>query len=363
MEKIVSKAMLRAVAALTLGTVLGVSFGNAGAVVAEAGNTATYEVLRTANVRTSPSSEGEILAVAQEGSLVSCITEDVNGYALIAFDGVEGYIFGGCLSLKEEEAAPQKKAGTEQKSQKATTLKTLAGLSLRESPSSEADVLAVVPAGKRVEILDEGENGYYHVFYKGKEGYVYAKALDEERKIDLGLNINTTKRSTSQVTDTIIEETVEEEMPVKMEHTTSPDVVVEAEMQVATTVTEMPTIPSGRTLNGTYPTPVEFLGITPAVFNCTAYCTCRVCCGPYSPEVTGREPHTATGTVPQQGRTIAVDPRVIPYGTHVYIEGYGEFIAEDTGGAIRGNRIDVYFATHQDAIIFGRRTLNVWILP
>ncbi len=61
---------------------------------------------------------------------------------------------------------------------------------------------------------------------------------------------------------------------------------------------------------------------------------------------------TATGTNPKQGRTIAVDPDVIPYGTKVYIDGK-EYIAEDCGGAIKGNRIDVYFDNHQEALDFG----------
>lgn len=51
---------------------------------------------------------------------------------------------------------------------------------------------------------------------------------------------------------------------------------------------------------------------------------------------------TYTGTMATEGRTIAVDPNVIPLGTRVYIDGYGERIAEDTGGAIKGNKIDIY---------------------
>lgn len=71
---------------------------------------------------------------------------------------------------------------------------------------------------------------------------------------------------------------------------------------------------------------------------------------------------TATGTWPAQGRTIAVDPRVIPLGTRVYVVGYGFAVAEDTGGAVKGNIIDLYMDSYTDCINWGRRTVTVYIL-
>ncbi len=59
---------------------------------------------------------------------------------------------------------------------------------------------------------------------------------------------------------------------------------------------------------------------------------------------------------------IAVDTSVIPLRSMVYIEGYGFAVALDTGGSIRGHKIDLLFARHQEAIYFGRRTLNVYLL-
>jgi 3D (Asp-Asp-Asp) domain-containing protein len=61
-------------------------------------------------------------------------------------------------------------------------------------------------------------------------------------------------------------------------------------------------------------------------------------------------------------KVIAVDPSVIPLGTKVYVEGYGEATAADTGGAIKGNRIDVFTPSEKDAIDFGVKKLNVTIL-
>lgn len=82
------------------------------------------------------------------------------------------------------------------------------------------------------------------------------------------------------------------------------------------------------------------------LFTITAYCGCEKCCGK-------TDRITATGTYAVEGVTIAVDPTVIPYNSLVDIEGIGTFVAEDCGGAIKGNRIDIYFENHADALMFG----------
>ena len=85
----------------------------------------------------------------------------------------------------------------------------------------------------------------------------------------------------------------------------------------------------------------------------------------YSPQELGKPANklkTSTGATPKEGRTIAVDPKVIPYGSIVYIQDYGYFIAEDCGGAIKENRIDIYTNSHEYAIQQGRKVANVWVL-
>lgn len=69
---------------------------------------------------------------------------------------------------------------------------------------------------------------------------------------------------------------------------------------------------------------------------------------------------TATGTTVHKG-TIAVDPRVIPLGSYGYVPGYGQVHAEDTGGAIKGNIIDVWFPTYSQCRSWGRRTVDIYI--
>ena len=88
-------------------------------------------------------------------------------------------------------------------------------------------------------------------------------------------------------------------------------------------------------------------------FKLTAYCSCEKCCGK-------SDGITSTGTKATQGRTIAVDPKVIGYGSKVKINGK-EYVAEDCGGAIKSNHIDVFFNNHQDALDFGVQYANVYI--
>lgn len=85
------------------------------------------------------------------------------------------------------------------------------------------------------------------------------------------------------------------------------------------------------------------------------YCPCATCNG----RTDGK---TKLGTKMAEGRTIAVDSRVIPLGSRVYIDGYGVFIAEDTGGAIKGNRIDVCVANHSRAYQFGIDYADVYLI-
>ncbi|ENH97707.1 hypothetical protein J416_04046 [Gracilibacillus halophilus YIM-C55.5] len=85
----------------------------------------------------------------------------------------------------------------------------------------------------------------------------------------------------------------------------------------------------------------------------------------YTAQCDGCSGTTATGINLLENRNmkvIAVDPNVIPLGTRVHVEGYGEAIAADTGGAINGNRIDVHVPTKDEAYSWGRRQVKVTIL-
>ncbi|SDI11661.1 Uncharacterized conserved protein YabE, contains G5 and tandem DUF348 domains [Alteribacillus persepolensis] len=85
----------------------------------------------------------------------------------------------------------------------------------------------------------------------------------------------------------------------------------------------------------------------------------------YTANCTGCSGVTATGVNLNSNpnkKVVAVDPSVIPLGTRVHVEGYGEAVAADTGGAIKGNKIDLHVPTKQEAGRFGRQTVKVTIL-
>jgi 3D (Asp-Asp-Asp) domain-containing protein len=87
------------------------------------------------------------------------------------------------------------------------------------------------------------------------------------------------------------------------------------------------------------------------IANVSAYCPCKSCCGPKAKGI------SASGKGVSKGMIAA--PRNVPFGTRIYIPGYGEGTVEDRGGAIKGNKLDVYFPTHKEALKWGRKRIKV----
>lgn len=107
----------------------------------------------------------------------------------------------------------------------------------------------------------------------------------------------------------------------------------------------------------------------------TAYCPCGICCGwernwrfqpvySYGPNKGQRKivGQTASGTQARPG-TIAADTSIYPFGTIMYVPGYGYGRVEDRGGAIRGQKLDLFYRTHQQALEWGRqhKEVKVWL--
>ena len=90
-------------------------------------------------------------------------------------------------------------------------------------------------------------------------------------------------------------------------------------------------------------------------FRLSFYCPCEKCNG-------RTDKKTKMGTEMVEGRTIAVDTSVIPLGSRVYIDGYGLFIAEDIGGAIKESKIDIVVSDHDHAYELGIDNATVYLI-
>lgn len=89
-------------------------------------------------------------------------------------------------------------------------------------------------------------------------------------------------------------------------------------------------------------------------FRVTAYCGGSCCCGVWADE----DCTTASGAKAVEGVTVAADTSLLPFGTTVRIDGQ-EYTVQDTGGAIQGKRLDLYFENHEDALQWGVKTKEV----
>ena len=140
--------------------------------------------------------------------------------------------------------------------------------------------------------------------------------------------------------------------------------VVEITPDVTTTLPPIvETTPTITTTATPEPTP-EYEWIE---FKATAYCPCGKCCGEWAykrPLDDNGEVivYGATGIVLKQGVSVAADTSIYPMGTKLEIEGMGTYTVHDRGGAIKNNRLDIYFNNHADALAFGVRTVKVRVI-
>ena len=89
-------------------------------------------------------------------------------------------------------------------------------------------------------------------------------------------------------------------------------------------------------------------------YKITYYCACKQCCG----KTNGI---TASGAKVQEGVTVAADTSKLPFGTNIYISGIGWRTVQDRGGAIKGNRLDIYISCHNDPMPYNVQNLDVWV--
>ena len=92
----------------------------------------------------------------------------------------------------------------------------------------------------------------------------------------------------------------------------------------------------------------------------TAYCSCKKCCGPETIGITASGKHISYNS----GKFAAADTSILPFGTKILVPGYDERPVEviDRGGAIMGNRLDMFFPSHEEALMGGRQMIAVTVI-
>lgn len=219
----------------------------------------------------------------------------------------EGFIYKSYLSEKEVKPDPNKFEGWVNEETK-----------VFDSKEKEAKELGVID--KDSEIKGHIDEDNLRITYFGRTAYILAK--------------NTTKESPADRDKRLAKERKIQAQKLAEKRKKEQEERAKEEKQQAQSA---PQNVSGRTIT----------------MRSTAYTS--------DPAENGGYSTTAMGTSIRYG-VAAVDPRVIPLGTRLYIEGYGYARAEDTGGAIKGNRIDLVFGSKSQSNNWGRRTVRVTIL-
>ncbi|MDU3802209.1 SH3 domain-containing protein [Paraclostridium bifermentans] len=303
---------------LTLGLVVGGMYASTNSIFAAEKEIVTPEKL---NVRKGPSVENDKIGSLDRGMVVE-ILESNNGWNKVKLsDGNEGWVSGD-YTAKE----------------KATV--TATELNVRKGPSIENDKIGSLANGTVVEVL-EHENDWYKVkLDDNQEGWISGDyALTESQAMEQQAKKTEVKAATTNTVDqkndsndskdsAVKEEKSEEAVSNSAQNNNQNNNSNESSKTEETTSSNNN---SGRLMT----------------VNASAYAGHSI---------------TATGTTPKWG-TIAVDPSIIPYGTKVYIPKFDMvFTAEDCGGAIKGNKIDIFMNSESECTTFGRQNIEIQIL-
>ncbi|MDU7966534.1 MAG: SH3 domain-containing protein [Paeniclostridium sordellii] len=309
---------------LALGLVVGGLYASTNNIYAAEKEIVTAQSL---NVRKGPSVENDRVGSLDRGMVVE-ILESNNGWNKVKLsNGEEGWV-NGDYTAKEKGTV------------------TATKLNVRKGPSVENDKIGLLDNNTVVEILEDQDNWYKIKLDDNQEGWISGdyvltesqaneqakkqqvikksqnnKEVKEVKEVKAAaVNENTANNTVEQKNDTAVSETSQNNTATKPEENTQKE----------------ETTASNNNNTGRLMT-----------VNATAYAGHTI---------------TATGTTPKWG-TIAVDPSVIPYGTKVYIPKFDMvFTAEDCGGAIKGNKIDIFMNSEAECNSFGRQNLEIQIL-
>ncbi|PDX96620.1 enterotoxin [Bacillus thuringiensis] len=288
---------------------------------AKAETIVTTDVL---NVRENPNVESKLVGKVLSGNTLDVINTE-NGWTKIKLNGKEAFVSADFT--------------------KSTYYVTAGVLNVRAGANTDSEILGKLNKNDVIETTNQVQNEWLQFDYNGKVGYVHVPFLTgtapviEKKEVvaqeEAPVKNNTAVKNKESVKSNDSIKNVESSKPVVKEKPAAKPVA-------KSTKTSAPT--GGREIT------VE----------ATAYTADPSENGSYGGRVLTAMGHDLTAN--PNMKVIAVDPKVIPLGSKVWVEGYGEAIAGDTGGAIKGNRIDVLVGSDGSANSWGRKSVKVKVI-
>lgn len=286
-------------------------------------------------MRSEPSTEGSILGIMPHGA-AGTVIEEHGDWSYVNSGMIDGYVSNEYLAFGEEALEI-----AEEICGYVAYVESYQA-NIRKGPSLKEEVIDTVGEGMYFEVIEQADGWVKIKYTQGQEAYMSESVVDVFLATGVAVYVED------------IFEPEEEEEPEVVEESYSSEDETETYTEPETTYTEPSTNYSDNSVSTSdyvEEEPVEeAVTGSESVFKITAYCPCATCCGSYS------NGQTASGTACTPGRTIAVDPSIIPIGTTVYIDGV-PYVAEDTG--VSGYKIDIYMSSHVEALNWGVRYCTV----
>ncbi|WP_283749886.1 cell wall-binding protein EntA [Bacillus cereus] len=257
------------------------------------------------NVRENPTTESKVVGKLQNGHKLDVLNTE-NGWSQIKLDGKDAFV------------------STE--FTKNSYYVTANVLNVRAEANTNSEILGTLKKDDMIETTNQVQNEWLQFEYNGKTAYVHVPFLTGTAPV-------IEKQETPAPAKAAAPAKAQAPAPVK---TAAKPAVKAAETSEPSNVRELTVVATAYTAH-----PSENGGT-------------------YGGRVLTAMGHDLTAN--PNMKMIAVDPKVIPLGSKVWVEGYGEAIAGDTGGAIKGNRIDILLGSDSAANKWGRKTVKVKIL-
>jgi len=330
-------------------------------------------VEETLNIRQQPDAESEFVGSMNPGAIAKIVGTE-GEWTKIKSGDVEGYVLTEYVLTGE---------AAEKFSEKYVTLQGSVledGVNVREEASTDADILQVLNKDDTVSVMElpeedekaedvekevkatpvmavsndekddetakaEEELSWVTVMLEdGRTGYVSSDLVDVDELYELAVSADELQRLAEEKEAA---KRAAEEEAAKQALAQGNQSSGGSGNSSQTTANNDDNYQGATTTPVTATEPGECIG----TFTITAYCGCKKC--------SGGSNKTASGTTPTEGRTIAADTSILPYGTQVVIDGI-VYTVEDCGSGVKGNHIDIFFSTHEKALAYGRKTIKVY---